>query len=110
MATSTEIFGVKIMPNYNENSPVFTPPVYDKRLKKFLHPFFHPEENKFYGPISCKLCKGLGYKKNNSPCETCYSYLCHKCWNTGIDVVKKKACKKDKCPYSTLYQDFVKSL
>ena len=48
-----DIKGVKILPPKDEIGPVFTPPAYDKKTKKFYHPFFHREEGVFYGMRTC---------------------------------------------------------
>ena len=104
-----DINGVKILPVKDSRTPVFTPPVYDKKKKKFYHPFWHAQEGKYYGRASCRKCKGLGYKtKDNSPCAVCNPNLCEKCWNTGVQVnnKKNKVCKK--CPYGKRYEVFDK--
>mmetsp|Transcript_31181 Transcript_31181/g.30719 ORF Transcript_31181/g.30719 Transcript_31181/m.30719 type:complete len:209 (+) Transcript_31181:22-648(+) len=94
ISTTTELNGIKILPQYSSMTPVFTPPEFDKKRKKFYHPFFHAEADKYHGPRGCKICSGSGYStKDNSPCSRCFSYLCNVCWNTGIDIKKKKECK-----------------
>ena len=98
---------IKIMPQVDEYTPVFTPPLYDKKKKMFYHPFFHKQAGFYIGSLECKKCRGSGYQKNNAPCPTCYPHLCEKCWNTGVDIIKNKLCK-NKCEYAKKYQQFLK--
>mmetsp|Transcript_21520 Transcript_21520/g.24741 ORF Transcript_21520/g.24741 Transcript_21520/m.24741 type:complete len:165 (+) Transcript_21520:1-495(+) len=44
-----EVNGVKIMPAKDKFTPIFTPPVYDRKKKRFYHAFFHAETGKYMG-------------------------------------------------------------